>query len=66
MFQNRRNIFSIEKMFLKIWYFLDFRSDPEFDPDPLFHEPDPNHCMIIIQFSNILFFNPLTKYYNIF
>ena len=34
----RRNIFLIEK---KSWYFPDFMSDLEQDPDPLFHETDP-------------------------
>ena len=24
----------------KSWYFFDFRSDPELDPDPFFHEAD--------------------------
>ena len=26
----------------KVKYFLDFRSDQELDPDPLFHEMDPD------------------------
>ena len=30
----------IEKKSKKSWHFLDFRSD--LDPDPLFHETDPN------------------------
>ena len=35
-----KNIFDRKKV-LKSWYFFDFRSDPELDPDPLFHETDP-------------------------
>ena len=28
----------------KCWYFLDFRSDSELDPDPYQNETDPQHC----------------------
>ena len=28
------------------WYFLDFRSDQQQDPDPYQNETDPQHCML--------------------
>ena len=38
-----------KKKVLKIWYFLDFRSDPDSDPhpepDPQQADADPHHCL---------------------
>ena len=46
-----RNIYLIEKKEEKKWYFFNFKSDSEQDPDPLIHETDsyqnetdPRHC----------------------
>ena len=39
-------IFLIEKNCEKVGIFFDFRSDPESDPDLLFHETDPDRDQI--------------------
>ena len=43
---NKTDNFLIEKKVKKSWHYLDFRSNSEQDPDPdpLFHETDPQHC----------------------